>query len=84
MELNSHLDYEEYKRKRMIPNTLKKYITTRKDILETASHHDVVYRISCNDCDASYWLNKKAIENKKFAEHSSDINKKIRFSKCHI
>ena len=30
-----------------IPNTLKKYITTGKDILETASHH-VVYRISCN------------------------------------
>jgi len=36
----------------MIPNTLKKYITTEKDILETAAHHDV-YRISCNDCDAS-------------------------------
>ena len=56
MEFNSHLDYGEYKRKRTIPNknTLKKYITTGKDILETASHHDVVYRISCNDCDASY------------------------------
>ena len=30
----------------MIPNTLNKYVTIGKDIPETASHHDVVYRIS--------------------------------------
>ena len=45
-----------------ILNSLKKYITTGKDILETALH-DVVYRISCNDYD-DHWPNKKIIENK--------------------
>ena len=35
--------------------------------------HDIVYRISCNDCDASLARQKGKT---RIAEHSSDINKK--------
>lgn len=44
-----------------IANTLKKYITTGKDILqlELMSRNDIVYRINCRNCEAKY----KAIKN---------------------
>jgi len=37
-----------------IPNTLKKYIKTGKDSLDTMSRQDVVYKINCFECEASY------------------------------
>ena len=36
------------------PNKLKKYIKVHKDICPHTSKNNVVYKISCKDCDASY------------------------------
>jgi hypothetical protein len=35
-------------------NKLNNYIKAQKDILPTQSHKNVVYRISCKNCDATY------------------------------
>ncbi|KYN37533.1 hypothetical protein ALC56_08095 [Trachymyrmex septentrionalis] len=61
-----------------IPNTLKKYITTGKDTLERTVlvHHNVIYKNSCHDCDASYIGQRKRQLKTRIAEHSSNINKK--------
>ena len=37
-----------------IPNTLRSFIRRGKDDLEHVKNQNVVYRISCEDCDASY------------------------------
>jgi len=34
-----------------ILNTLKRYIKRGKNDLEIMSHQNVVYKITCNDCD---------------------------------
>ncbi|KYM94600.1 hypothetical protein ALC62_14773 [Cyphomyrmex costatus] len=36
------------------PNKMDKYIKVQKDVLSHTSKNNVVYRIQCNDCDASY------------------------------
>ncbi|KYN22422.1 hypothetical protein ALC57_05184 [Trachymyrmex cornetzi] len=36
------------------PNKMSKYIKVQKDILNKNCKNNVVYKISCNDCDASY------------------------------
>jgi len=55
------------------PNILKKYITTGKDIFEITAHHDVVYKISCHDCDVSYIGQTKGQLRTRIAEHALDI-----------
>ncbi|KYN30074.1 hypothetical protein ALC57_00467 [Trachymyrmex cornetzi] len=37
-----------------IPNSLKNYIKRGKDQLDSLSHQGVVYKIFCEDCEASY------------------------------
>ncbi|KYM96692.1 hypothetical protein ALC62_12640 [Cyphomyrmex costatus] len=36
------------------PNKMSKYVKVQKDALSKDSRNNVVYKISCNDCDASY------------------------------
>lgn len=57
-------------------NKLDKIVRTGKDILEPMSNCDVIYRISCNDCDASYVGQTKRQLGTRIKEHRSDINKK--------
>ena len=45
-----------------IPNTFKNFIKRGKDKLDFLSNQNVVYMISCDDCEASYWSDKKKIE----------------------
>ena len=59
-----------------IPNKLNKYIKTGKDLLEPLSHSDVVYKIFCHDCDATYVGQTKRQLKTRIQEHKSDINKK--------
>jgi len=40
------------------------------------SHQEVVYKISCQDCDASYIGQTKRQLGTRIKEHASDINKK--------
>ena len=35
-------------------NKLKKFIKVHKDPLDSFSKSNVIYKINCNDCDASY------------------------------
>jgi len=42
-----------------ITNTLKSFIKRGKDKLELLSNQNVVYKISCDDCEASYVSQKK-------------------------
>lgn len=58
-----------------IPNNLKNFIKTGKDPLDTSSHCNVVYRISCNDCEASYVGQTKRQLNTRLKEHKSDIKR---------
>ncbi|EZA51854.1 hypothetical protein X777_09608, partial [Ooceraea biroi] len=57
-------------------NTLERFVNSRKDPLEKFSHCNVVYRIACNDCDASYVGQTKRKLNTRVKEHRRDINKK--------
>lgn len=57
-------------------NKLNKIIKTGKDKLDPLSHCDVVYKISCNDCDASYVGQTKRRLLTRIREHRSNINKR--------
>ncbi|KYQ46783.1 hypothetical protein ALC60_14208 [Trachymyrmex zeteki] len=59
-----------------IPNTLKSFIKKGKDQLELLSNQNVVYKISCDDCEASYVGKTKRNLKTRLHEHISDINKK--------
>jgi len=61
-----------------ILNTLKRYIKQvfYKDVLEVLSHQDVVYKIKCNDCEATYIGQTKRQLKTRIHEHVIDINKK--------
>jgi len=59
-----------------IPNTLNRFIKTGKDILEGPSSCDVVYKINCKDCVASYVGQTKRRLRTRIKEHINDINKK--------
>ena len=57
-----------------IPNTLRSFIRRGKDDLEHVQSQNVVYRISCDDCDASYVGQTKRQLKTRLHEHVSDIN----------
>jgi len=59
-----------------IHNTLRKFIKRGKDALDLWSHRDVVYKISCNDCEATYIGQTKRQLGTRIQEHIKDINKK--------
>jgi len=59
-----------------IYNTLKRYIKRDKDGLDVWSHRDVVYKIKCNDCEATYIGQTKRQLGTRIHEHIKDINKK--------
>ena len=56
--------------------TLKSFIKRGKDKLELLSNQNVVYKISCDDCEASYVGQTKRKLSTKIHEHISGINKK--------
>jgi len=61
-----------------IPNTLNRFIKTGNDRLDGPSSCvcDVVYKINCKDCEASYVGQTKRRLRTKIKEHINDINKK--------
>lgn len=70
-----------YKLAYSIPNILKNYkkiIKKGKDQLDFLSYQDVVYKISCDDCEASYVGQTKRRLKTRLQEHMSDIRKKKR------
>ena len=58
-----------------IPNTLKSFIKRGKDELSLLSSQNVVYKISCDDCEASYVGQTKRKLSTRLHEHISDIKK---------
>ncbi|KYN28478.1 hypothetical protein ALC57_02090 [Trachymyrmex cornetzi] len=56
-----------------IPNTLKSFIRRGKDKLEFLSNQNIVYKISCKNCDASYVGQTKRKLSTRLKEHQSDI-----------
>ncbi|KYN22608.1 hypothetical protein ALC57_04991, partial [Trachymyrmex cornetzi] len=58
-----------------IPNTLKGLIRKGKDKLELMSNQNVVYKISCENCEASYVGQTKRRLSTRVNEHKSDIRK---------
>ncbi|KYN06043.1 hypothetical protein ALC62_03043, partial [Cyphomyrmex costatus] len=58
-----------------IPNTLKNFIKKGKDKLEHTKNQNVVYKISCDNCDVSYVGQTKRQLKTRLHEHILDINK---------
>jgi len=56
-------------------NTLKKFFNFGKDPLYSSSHNDVVYKISCQNCEATYVGQTKRQLKTRILEHSADIKK---------
>jgi len=54
-------------------NSFTKY---GKDSLDPMSHHGVIYKISCHDCEASYIGQTKRQLRIRINEHNFDIRKK--------
>jgi len=59
-----------------IPNTLNIFIKTGKDKIDRSNRCNVVYRIDCRDCEASYVGQTKRRLTTRIKEHKNDINKK--------
>jgi len=57
-------------------NKLEGIIKAQKDRLSNYSKKNVVYKISCNVCDAAYVGQTKRKLNIKISEHRNQINKK--------
>ena len=57
-------------------NKLDKFIKTGKDILDSMHHCNVVYKIDCHDCDASYVGQTKRQLRTRIREHKADIKKR--------
>jgi len=55
---------------------LNKFIKVHKDILSTLSRPNVVYKINCSNCDASYVGQTKRILNARISEHRNYIRRK--------
>ncbi|KYN39294.1 hypothetical protein ALC56_06318 [Trachymyrmex septentrionalis] len=55
------------------PNKLNKYIKVQKDICPHTSKSNVVYKISCNNCDASYVRQTSRKLKTRIAEHRNHI-----------
>lgn len=60
-----------------ISKTLNKLIKVVKERLDPLSNQDVIYKISCLDCNTSYVGQTKRCLHTRVHEHSSEINKKM-------
>ncbi|KYM93779.1 hypothetical protein ALC62_15623 [Cyphomyrmex costatus] len=56
------------------PNKMKKYIKVQKDSRLHTSKNNVVYKIQCNDCDASYVGQTSRQLKTRINEHRNHIN----------
>jgi len=59
-----------------INNKLNNIIKTEKDTLNSMKQCNIVYKISCHDCDATYVGQTKRQLHTRICEHKTDINKK--------
>jgi len=59
-----------------IPNTLNIFIKTDKDRIKRSGQCNVVYKIDCKNCEASYVGQTKRRLTTRIREHRNDINKK--------
>jgi len=57
-------------------NKLEGIIKAQKDRLSNYSKKNVVYKISCNDCDGTYVGQTKRKLNTRILEHRNQINRK--------
>jgi len=57
-------------------NKLERIIRVQKDRIEALSKKNVVYRISCSDCDATYVGQMKRKLSTRVTEHRNQINHK--------
>jgi len=57
-------------------NKLGRIIKAQKDTLLTKNNKNVVYKLSCKNCDATYVGQTKRKLNTRITEHKNDINKK--------
>lgn len=58
-------------------NKLQHFIRVHKDVLPNYSRSNVVYRIACRDCDASYVGQTCRTLKTRIAEHRNHINRNI-------
>ena len=56
-------------------NSLNQFIQTQKDKIEEHSHNNVVYKISCQNCNATYVGQTKRQLKTRLHEHKNDIKK---------
>ena len=65
------------------PNKMGKYIKVQKDICPHTSKSNVVYKISCNNCDASYvgqtgrQLKTRITEHRNLIRHNTSVRSVI-------
>ncbi|KYM96629.1 hypothetical protein ALC62_12676 [Cyphomyrmex costatus] len=57
------------------PNKMSKYVKVQKDALSKDSRSNVVYKISCNDCDASYVGQTSRQLKTRISEHRNHIKR---------
>jgi len=57
-------------------NKLGRIIKVQKDILPIKCNKNIVYKLSCKNCDAIYVGQTKRKLNTRITEHKNDINKK--------
>ncbi|EZA57991.1 hypothetical protein X777_01999, partial [Ooceraea biroi] len=57
-------------------HSLRRFIGTGKDMINKMSRCNVVYKISCNDCEVSYVGQTKRRLGTRVKEHKNDINKR--------
>ncbi|XP_025262217.1 uncharacterized protein LOC112637212 [Camponotus floridanus] len=58
-------------------NKLNKFIKVHKDYIPTNCKTNVVYKINCSDCDASYVGQTSRMLKTRISEHRSHINKNL-------
>ena len=56
-------------------NKLNQFIRAQKDSLPNSKKKNVVYKIQCNDCDASYVGQTRRLLKTRISEHRNDIRK---------
>jgi len=56
-------------------NKLSKFIKTHKDLLPSVQKKNVVYKIHCNDCDASYMGQTDRLLKTRISEHQDHIRR---------
>jgi len=55
---------------------LERIIKAQKDILSPGFNKNIIYKLSCKDCDATYVGQTKRKLNTRTSEYRRDINKK--------